>query len=130
MVVHEMGHGLGLSHHSHGVLPVKNTKSGEKLTVSLGNLGTVKAGVQYNELFYLDGKEYLITSPEFALNALGVTECCMRYTVEREVDFIDMKVLKKSLQYCKKGKKFTNGDGNISDADDCFSSISIRCINK
>ncbi|HPB02959.1 MAG TPA: hypothetical protein PLZ67_08395, partial [Bacteroidales bacterium] len=128
MVVHEIGHGLGINHHKNGVITVINTKTKEKLVLSSANLSAIKDGVQYNEVFYLDGSEYLITRPEFALNAMGVTGCCMRYTMEREVDFIDMKVLQKSLQYCKKGQKFINGDGKETEADDCFGSIKIRCL--
>jgi hypothetical protein len=128
MVVHEMGHGLGMDHHKKGVITVINTKTKEKLLLTKSDLGKVTDGVQYNEVFYLDGNEYLITSPEFALNAMGVSDCCMRYTMEREVDFIDMKVLQKSMKYCKKGQKFTNGDGSKTDADDCFGTIKVRCM--
>lgn len=128
MVVHEVGHGLGIDHHKKGVITVINTKTKEKLELSVANLSAIKDEVQYNEVFYLDGSEYLITSPEFALNAMGVIDCCMRYSVEREVDFIDMKVLLKSMKYCKKGQKFTNGDGTQTAADDCFGAIKIKCM--
>ncbi len=59
--------------------------------------------------------------------ALGVTECCMRYTIEREVDFLEKKVLIPSLKYCRKGEKFVNGNGQQTNADDCFSQIRIKC---
>ncbi|KAF5046541.1 hypothetical protein DSECCO2_469730 [anaerobic digester metagenome] len=128
MVIHETGHGLGIDHHSKGLLTVIKTETNEKITINAGNNESYTEAQKYKEVFYLDKKEYLITNPSYAFLALGVNDCCMRYTAEREVDFIDKKVLMRTLKYCKKGQKFTNGDGSQSDADDCFGSIKIRCM--
>jgi len=129
MVIHETGHGLGIEHHSKGLLTVIKTETNEKITINAGNNESYTEAQKYKEFFYLDKKEYLITNPSYAFLALGVNDCCMRYTAEREVDFIDKKVLMRTLKYCKKGQKFTNGDGSQTDADDCFGSIKIRCMN-
>ncbi len=128
MVVHEIGHGLGIDHHSKGVLNVINTETNEKIALNAGNCESYTEAKKYKEIFYLDNKEYLITNPSYAFLALGVTDCCMRYTAEREVDFIDKKVLQKSVKYCKKGQKFVNGDGKETDADNCFGTIKVRCM--
>ncbi len=130
MISHEVGHGLGIEHHTKGSLTVINTKTMEKMALTAATLSEIIPNVQYNEFFYFDDQEYLITGAASAFIALGVTECCMRYTVEREVDFIEMKVLTKSTKYCKKGQKFINGDGTQIDADDCFGSIKIRCMKQ
>jgi hypothetical protein len=131
MVPHEVGHGLGMSHHSKGALTVISTKTKEKIV--LGNKANgfdlEKTKGQCNELYYKDLKEYLITRANFAFMSFGVTDCCMRYTVEREVDFIEKKVLLPSVKYCRKGQKFLNGNGKQTDADDCFSQILIKCTN-
>ncbi len=129
MVIHEVGHGIGIDHHKKGILTVIKTENGEKITINAGSHESYTEAKMYKEVFYLDGKEYLITNPGFVFYALGVTDCCMRYTAEREVDFIDKKVLQRTLKYCKKGQKFTNGDGSQTEADDCFGSIKIRCMN-
>lgn len=128
MVIHETGHGLGIDHHSKGLLTVIKTETNEQITVNAGNNESHTDAQKYKEVFYLDKKEYLITNPSYAFLALGVNDCCMRYTAEREVDFIDKKVLMRTLKYCKKGQKFTNGDGSQTEADDCFGAIKIRCM--
>lgn len=128
MVPHEVGHGLGIDHHTKGSLTVKNTVTGQTMVLDAGTLSKLDT-VQYNEVFYFDKQEYLITGPENAFIALGVVNCCMRYTVEREVDFVEMKVLKPSKQYCRKGQTFTDGNGNKVESDNCFGKIMIRCVD-
>jgi hypothetical protein len=131
MVPHEVGHGLGINHHAKGALTVvsKNTKEKIVLGNKVNGYDIEESKGQCNELYYKDLKEYLITSANFAFMSFGVTDCCMRYTVEREVDFIEKKVLLPSVKYCRKGQKFINGNGKQTDADDCFSQILIKCIN-
>jgi hypothetical protein len=131
MVPHEVGHGLGMNHHAKGTLTVVSKKTKEKIVLGnkVNGTGLEKSKGQCIELYYKDLKEYLITSANFAFMSLGVTDCCMRYTVEREVDFIEKKVLSPSVKYCRKGQKFINGNGKQTDSDDCFSQILIKCIN-
>ena len=132
MVPHEVGHGLGIPHHTKGTLTVITSNTREKFVINGGNVETLKipkSKGECREVSYLDGQEYLITSYQSAFIAMGVTECCMRYTVEREVDFIEKKVLLPSVKFCRKGQKFINGNGKQTDADDCFSQILIKCTN-
>jgi hypothetical protein len=67
------------------------------------------APVIHKRASFLSGM-HLLLSP-VATTAGGVTECCMRYTVEREVDFVGKKVLIPSVKYCRKGESFTDGNG-------------------
>ena len=132
MVPHEVGHGLGINHHSKGTITVVTSKTKEKFVLNGSNVGTVNIPASKgdcNELFYFDWQEYLTTGYQNAFIAMGVTECCMCYTVEREVDFVEMKVLKPSEKYCRKGQTFIDGNGKKTTADDCFSKILIRCTN-
>jgi hypothetical protein len=132
MVPHEVGHGLGISHHTKGTLTVSTSKTKEKFVINGGNVGTInipESKGECKEVFYFDGQEYLITSYPSAFIAMGVTECCMRYTVEREVDFVEKKVLTPSVKYCRKGQSFTDGNGKKTTGDNCFSKILVRCIN-
>jgi hypothetical protein len=131
MVPHEVGHGLGIPHHTKGTLTVITSKSKEKFVITGGNVATLEipeSRGECREVSYLDGQEYLITSYPSAFIAMGVTECCMRYTVEREVDFVEMKVLKPSLKYCRKGQTFIDANGKKTEGDACFSEILIKCI--
>ncbi|MDA3942572.1 MAG: hypothetical protein PF694_03395 [Bacteroidetes bacterium] len=126
MIPHEIGHGLGIEHHTQGRMNVVNLDENE---YGLVNNTTLLKDGHYAEIFYWDGKEYGISMVGPALLALGVDECCMRYTTDRELDFITMRVLKPSVKFCKKGQRFTNADGNETEADDCFGSIKVKCDN-
>ncbi len=127
MIPHEIGHGLGIAHHTHGRMKVVNLDENEYKMV---DDNTKPETGKYAEIFYWDEDRYGIQQIQTALWALGVEECCMRYTTERELDFIHKKVLKPSLKYCKKGQYFLNADGNETEADDCFGSIKIKCSNQ
>lgn len=131
MVPHEVGHGLGIPHHTKGSLTIITTKSNETIVITNGNSNMNLTADQgdANELCYADGQQYMITSIQAAFWAMGITECCMRYTTERETDFQEMEVLKSSMKYCRKGQTFTDANGNTVPVDDCFSKILIRCID-
>jgi hypothetical protein len=133
MVSHEVGHGLGIPHHKMGSIKVISANTKKLFTVNNANAGFISGDTtlgQCNEVCNVDGQEYLITTIQQAFWAMGVTECCMRYTLEREVDFLDMKVLQHSQKYCRKGKTFVDATGTVTQADGCFSKIQIRCVNE
>lgn len=133
MVSHEVGHGLGIPHHTMGSIKVISVNTKKLFTVNNANAGFISGDTtlgQCNEVCNVDGQEYLITTIQQAFWAMGVTECCMRYTLEREVDFLDMKVLQHSQKYCRKGKSFVDATGTVTQADGCFSKILIRCVNE
>jgi hypothetical protein len=129
MVPHEIGHGLGITHHTKGGITFLSSKTKSKIKMTTEN-----SGITFNdttetasEINYADGQTYNITYMLAAFWAMGVTECCMRYTIERETDFIEKKVLKPSVKYCRKGQSFIDGNGNKTEADGCFSKIQVKC---
>jgi hypothetical protein len=127
MIPHEIGHGLGIEHHTMGTIQVISTKTKENYIFNNINIADTVGLGQCNEICFLDGQEYLITGVQEAIQAMGVTECCMRYTVERETDFLEWKVLKPSMKFCRKGQTFVDATGLTMKADACFSKIIIRC---
>lgn len=131
MVLHEIGHALGIPHHTKGSITILLPRTKEKHNIADANKGlnTDESTGDPLEICYADGENYLTTGIEGAFLAMGVTDCCMRYTIERETDFIEMKVLKPSVKYCKKGQSFIDGNGNKTDADACFSKIIIKCAD-
>jgi hypothetical protein len=130
MVSHEVGHGLGIPHHTMGSITFRAYKL--KMTVVINNINLLYSPLDdnTNEICLKDNDQYLITNFKYAFWAMGVTECCMRYTLDREIDFLDGKVLQHSQKYCRKGQTFVDANGITTEADGCFSKIIIRCSNE
>lgn len=130
MIPHEIGHGLGIDHHTKGELKIRHMNTEEEYIASRSNVESlIDRPFVYKEVFYWNGRLSNFQIISTALFSLGVVDCSMRYTTEREEAFLDMSVLQQSMKYCKKGQKFINGDGTKKEADDCFGAIRIKCNN-
>ena len=132
MVPHEIGHGLGITHHTKGSMTIvfKGCEDVHRLDNTSAASLSNRDDYSPMEKNYFDADCYLITSAQSAFWAMGVSECCMRYTTEREIDFQTGKVLLPSLKYCRRGQQFIDANGNKVDADGCFHQIKISCRKK
>lgn len=132
MIPHEIGHGIGIPHHTKGSMTVVFLGCADTHLLNYETIKAISDRKDYSpmEKNPLDGECYFISSAQSAFWAMGVTECCMRYTTERELDFQAGKVLVPSLKYCRRGQQFTDANGNKVNADGCFNQIRISCRKK
>jgi hypothetical protein len=108
--IHEIGHGLGIPHHSKGI---GKTDDGTNLQITLSMRNAIP-----------DKESNLYKDYDSALCACGVRNCAMRYTFMYKEEF-STKELVTLLQtiFCKSSQKYVDSFGIEHGADGCFHSI-------
>lgn len=106
-VIHEIGHAIGISHHSNGEVKfIEKDGSETKLT---------KAESMINDDYHQ------------ALAKQGVPSCAMTYTFLDSREFKGSRAFNRQIRYCTEGEKYVDDYFQQQNADNCFGKILIKC---
>jgi len=114
LIIHEIGHGLGLNHHRIG---------NGKYTDPNGTIYKVTYA-DYLKLPDDDPKKEIFESE---LNACGVNNCAMTYKFVRIEEFITDEILtNRQNRFCRYTDTYTDRWNVMQPADNCFRFISVK----
>jgi hypothetical protein len=109
--IHEIGHALGIEHHSNGIGKYDNNGTSLRITTPMRDAVADKESTMY--------KEY-----DEALCACGVRNCAIRYTLIYKEEFTGGELLTLSQTiFCNSAQKYIDSFGIEHDADGCFNAI-------
>jgi hypothetical protein len=110
-VIHEIGHGLGLPHHSVGVAKYIDPQGVEHSILNATPL---------SDNFSKDDKDRV-------LSELGVHSCAMHCNFRRDEEFFSGSLLKtRTDRYCHKNDTYVDDYKNVQRADNCYGKISVK----
>jgi len=112
--IHEMGHAIGIEHHSNGTGKFDN--HGTNLPISLSMRDAIH-----------DKKSSAYRDYDDALCACGVRNCAMRYTMMYKEEFTGGELLTLSQTvFCNSSQKYTDSYGMEHKADGCYNTIWVK----